>query len=143
MTGKAVGKGGEYAQSAAAKYGVSLEEAARGYLEGAGLWRLAKSALSLDPENTDDDSGVKSTKKDSTTGDGDPFATLDDLVQVFERVFAAPSSSDTQAPVVVVGDATQAPSGGGSKLGVVIVVLAIGAGAVYWFYLRKKGANNG
>ena len=120
---------------------VSLEEAAYGYLEASGLWHLVKSTLSLDPEPKKDTQGVVTTK--GPEGKGDPFATLDDLVRSVERIFAGPSSIDTPAPVVVVGDATAQQKSGGGGLGIIIAVLAIGAGAVYWFYLRKKGGANG
>lgn len=117
------------------------------YLDAIGLRRLADEELQgdffglphLPIERALDDSGV--VTQEQPTGKGDPFATLADL---FERLFAQAEPSPA-APVIVVGDATAQSRGAGGRgsAGLILVVLAIGAGAFYWFYLRKKGASDG
>jgi hypothetical protein len=145
LTGTPVGRGGQYAVSAQQKYGfASLRDAAASYLDAAGLRRLAEEIVSIDTdvkidvEDKDDDSGLVTNDKNGTTGKGNPFATVADLVGLFERVFATSGASDTPAPVVVVGDTTEGQASGGSSVGIILVVLAIGAGAFYWFYWRKR-----
>jgi hypothetical protein len=144
LSGVPVGRGGQYAVDAQKRFGYSsIRDAAAAYLDAAGLRRLAESLALfpvIDPEPAPDDSGV--ITQPEPIGEGDPFATLGDLVKVFEKVFSAPGATDTPAPVVVVGDATQQQKGAGGNVGLIIAVLAIAAGAVYWFYLRKKGASN-
>lgn len=154
-TGAPVGRGGQYASDAQQKYGYSsIRDAAAAYLDAAGLRRLAEEIVStesdvlgdffglprLDPENASDDSGVNTNGPNDTTGDGNPFATVKDLVGLFEKVFAQSGSTDTPAPVVVVGDTTEGQATGGSNIGIIVVVLALGAGAFYWFYWRKRNA---
>lgn len=155
VTGAPVGRGGQYASDAQRKYGYSsIRDAAAAYLDAAGLRRLAEEIVStesdvlgdffglppLDPENASDDSGVNTNNPNDATGDGNPFATVKDLVGLFEKVFAQGGSTDTPAPVVVVGDTTEGQGTGGSNIGIILVVLAIGAGAFYWFYWRKRNA---
>lgn len=148
VSGVPTGRGGQYAISNMGRFGFStIREGAASYLEAAGLRRLAKVIMPgprIDPEPAPDDSGI--VTQSEPIGEGNPFATLGQLVEVFERVFAVASPSDSPAPVVVVGDATQSQaqgSGGGGSAAIILIVLAIGAGALYWFYLRKKGASNG
>jgi len=169
MSGSPVGRGGQYAADAARRYGVNIQEAARGYLQGAGLLPVQAPAPApavaepvwtgpnpieehpffgndppppLDPEPAPDSSGV--VTQPELTGPGNPF---DTIASVFERAFAI-QADEPARPVVVVGDATQkqmAKSGGGGagSLGLIMILIAGAGFAVYWFYIRKRGNDGG
>ncbi len=179
LTGAPVGRGGQYAIDAQRRFGYSsITEAAAAYLDAAGLRRLIMEDVStepllsdeqffglppppLDPEPGPDTKGVVTNA--GPEGPGDPFATIGDLADLFERFFAV-REPETTAPVVVVGDATggggtagiigydntgqpiYSEGGGGKKgggAGLLLLVLAIGGAAVWWFYFRKRGSDAG
>src|SRR5262245_21055461 len=75
ITGSAIGRGGQYATDSARKYGVSIVEAARGYLIGAGIPLLPSvtTQTQTQTQTTQDQTQTTTTQKN-------PFEILADIL---------------------------------------------------------------
>lgn len=137
LTGMPVGRGGQYALDAARKYGVSLVEAARGYLVGAGLTTIPSVTQTSDSGTT---TGTGSGTGTTTTETKSPFQVLADILPSLfgNAVYNPPLQSQvygytpqsTQQPL------TQA-TGGGLSIGLLIIVGVIG---VIGYFVYKRFA---
>jgi len=132
ITGTPVGKGGQYALSSAQKYGVSLIDAARGYLIGAGIPILPSATQTQTTNNTTSDTTVTDTTQKN------PFQVLADVLPSLfgNAVYNPPLQSQTYGytPTSTEQPLTQATSGG-SSIGLFIIVGVIGV-VGYFVYKR-------
>src|SRR5215471_1799940 len=132
ITGSPVGKGGQYALSSAQKYGVSLVDAARGYLIGAGIPILPSATQTQTTNTTTTDTTVTDTTQKN------PFQVLADVLPSLfgNAVYNPPLQSQTYGytPTSTEQPLTQATSGG-SSIGLLIIVGVIGV-VGYFVYKR-------
>jgi len=149
ISGSAVGRGGRYASDAAAKYGTTLTEAARGYLVAAGLPTLANVLPGNPTTPMPDTTGIDAVKKaqDALQKQFDeiqkglassPFKNLSDqLSTLFGGAVQNPplqSQATGYTPVT-----TSSPIAGGatSNIGLYLVIGVVGVIA-YFVYKRFK-----
>lgn len=131
LTGNPIGRGGQYAADAARKYGVSIIEAARGYLVGAGLTTLPQTTITTQDV-------VQDTKKQDNTViiDKNPFQILADILPTLfgNAVYNPPLQSQAYgySPTTQQQPLTQ---GGGLNIGLLIIVGVVGIGG-YFLYKR-------
>lgn len=128
ITGNPVGRGGQYAVDAARKYGVSVVEAARGYLQGVGLPIIPQAATTTVTDTT--------TNQTVNTPQN-PFQVLADILpKLFGNAVYNPPLQ-TQAYGYTPTETSQPlqTSGGGLNLGLIIILGVIGV-IVYFVYKR-------
>jgi hypothetical protein len=135
LTGNPVGRGGQYAVDAAKKYGVSIVEAARGYLQGAGLPFISNATTQTTPQETikKDDTAIAIQKN--------PFEILADILpKLFGNAVYNPplqsqaygySPTTTEQPLTSSG-------GGGINIGLIVILGIIGVVA---YFVYKRFAN--
>lgn len=146
ISGTAVGRGGQYAVDAARKYGVTLTEAARGYLSTVGLPTLADILPGGGGTGTGGGGGdtndfqkqLDDLKKQVTeNGRGPVELLLDAIPGLFgQSVQNPPLQSQAYGYTPVSGDLGGSSSGGGVGLWLLLGALAIG---VYFVYKRYSG----
>lgn len=134
ITGNPIGRGGQYAVDSAKKYGVSIVEAARGYLQGVGLPII--SPVTTQTTQTQDNTTTTTT---DTTTQNNPFQVLADVLPSLfgNAVYNPPLQSQAYGytPTQTEQPLTQATSGGSSSVGLLIIVGVIGV-VGYFVYKR-------
>lgn len=134
ITGNPIGRGGQYAVDSAKKYGVSIVEAARGYLQGVGLPilpSLTTNTTTTQTTNTDTNTTVNTTQKN-------PFEILTDAFQKAfgNAVYNPPLQSQSYGytPQDISTPVTQ----GGSNIGLYVILAIVG---IVGYFLYKRFAN--
>ena len=138
LTGVATGKGGQYATDSAKKYGVSIVEAARGYLVGAGI-----PLLSAPTPATTTTQDITDTTQDTTDTTKKP----DDKVQenpfkILAEAFASSFGNAVYNPPLQTQSTGYTPisqeTPSGSNIGLFIILGVVG---VIAYFLYKKFAS--
>ncbi len=146
ITGNPVGRGGKYAVDSAKKYGVSIVEAARGYLQGVGL-PILSPATTTTTTTTQDTTVKDTTVKDTTVKDNtvvtekNPFQILADLLPTLfgNAVYNPPLQSQAYGYTPATSEQPLTQSGGGGlNIGLLVI---IGVIAVVGYFLYKRFAN--
>ena len=135
LTGNPIGRGGQYAVDAAKKYGVSIIEAARGYLVGAGLTTLPQ--LPLQTTNTTQET----VKQDNTVvTDKNPFQILADILPTLfgNAVYNPPLQSQAYGYSPTTSEQPLTQSSGGLNIGLLVIIGVIG---IVGYFLYKRFAN--
>jgi len=133
LTGNPIGRGGQYAVDAAKRYGVSIVEAARGYLVGAGLTTVSPSVTQTATQET--------VKQDTTvTTQPNPFQLLADILpKLFgNAVYNPPLQSQAYGYTPTQTDQPLTQSSGGLNIVLLVIVGIIG---VIGYFLYKRFAN--
>ena len=137
LSGNPIGKGGQYVTDAAKKYGVSIYEAARGYLLGAGL-NIIPSAITqtTDTGTTGTGSGTGTGTGTGTTETKNPFEVLADILPSLfgNAVYNPPLQTQAYGytPTATEQPLTQS---GGSSIGTFILLGVVGV-VGYFIYKR-------
>ena len=140
ITGSVVGRGGKYAADAAKKYGVSLIEAARGYLQGVGLPILTPAISTITPTPTATTPNTPSTPTTSPT-QKTPFEILADILPSLfgNAVYNPPLQSQAYGYTPTTTEQPLSTSSGGSSgIGLLIILGVVG---VIGYFLYKRFVN--
>lgn len=145
ITGNPVGRGGQYAIDAAKKYGTTLTEAARGYLQAAGipiLSQLVTPSGTTPPTIPDTPTTPTTPTTPNTPTDTIPDNPFKLLVDEFKSLFGTPvynpplqNQSSGYVPSTSLGGSSGASSSGGSSIGIFVIVAVIAA-VGYFLYKR-------
>lgn len=147
LTGQPFGRGGQYAVDAARKYGTTITEAARGYLQAAGIPTLANLIPGGNTPPTIPDTPTLPGTPDNPTTPTTPTTPVENpfklLVDEFKSLFGTPvynpplqqQSSGYIPQTSFGGSSTGSSSGGFSILIIVAIIGAIG------YFLYKHYAN--
>jgi len=143
ITGSPIGRGGQYALDSARKYGVSLVEAARGYLLGAGI-NIIPTVTTQTTQQTDTttntNTNVDTTKKDNTVvTEKNPFQILADILPTLfgNAVYNPPLQSQAYGYSPTTSEQPLTQATGGSSIGLLVIVGIVGI-AGYFLYKRFK-----
>jgi len=133
LTGNPVGRGGQYAVDAAKKYGVSIIEAARGYLVGAGLTGLSTATTQTTTQEIVNQNLANTTQNS-------PFQLLADILpKLFgNAVYNPPLQSQAYGYTPTQTDQPLTQSNGRLNIGLIVIVGIIG---VIGYFLYKRFAN--
>jgi hypothetical protein len=134
LTDSKVGRGGQYAFDAAKRYGVSLADAARGYLLGAGINILPSTVQTQTTTQ-------ETVKQDNTVvTDKNPFQILADILPTLfgNAVYNPPLQSQAYGYTPTQTDQPLTQSSGGLNIGLLVIVGIIG---VIGYFLYKRFAN--
>lgn len=138
ITGNPIGRGGQYAVDSAKKYGVSIVEAARGYLQGVGL-PILPQVITQTTQTTQD----TTTNQNTTTTTQETKNPFDILADAFSKAFGnavynppLQSQSYGYTPSELSTPLTQ--SSGGSNLGLYVILAIV---AIVGYFLYKKFAS--
>lgn len=134
ITGNPVGRGGQYAIDSANKYGVSIIEAARGYLQGVGLPFLQPTAV------TNTETNATETQTTTTEQQRNPFEILADILPTLfgNAVYNPPLQSQAYGYTPADTEQPLTQSGGGSSIGILIILGIVG---IIGYFLYKKFAS--
>jgi hypothetical protein len=132
LTGNPVGRGGQYAVDAAKKYGVSIVEAARGYLQGAGLPFISNATTQTTTQET-----IKTDNTSTTVQQKNPFEILADILpNLFgNAVYNPPLQSQAYGYSPTTTEQPLTSGGGGINIGLIVILGIIGVVA-YFVYKR-------
>lgn len=133
LTGNPVGRGGQYAVDAAKKYGVSIVEAARGYLQGAGLPFISNATT----QTTTTQETIKTDNTSTTVQQKNPFEILADILpNLFgNAVYNPPLQSQAYGYSPTTTEQPLTSGGGGINIGLIVILGIIGVVA-YFVYKR-------
>jgi len=132
LTGNPVGRGGQYAVDAAKKYGVSIVEAARGYLQGAGLPFISNATTQTTTQET-----IKTDNTSTTVQQKNPFEILADILpNLFgNAVYNPPLQSQAYGYSPTTTEQPLTSGGSGINIGLIVIIGIIGVVA-YFVYKR-------
>lgn len=140
ITGNPIGRGGQYAVDSARKYGVSIVEAARGYLQGVGL-PIIPSVATNPVTDTNTNTNTNTDTKTNTDTVKNPF---DILADAFSKAFGnavynppLQSQSYGYTPTELSQPLAQT-SGGSSGIGLYVILAIV---AIVGYFLYKKFAS--
>ncbi|HEY7160208.1 MAG TPA: hypothetical protein VH815_03070 [Acidobacteriota bacterium] len=134
VTGNPIGRGGQYAVDSAKKYGVSIVEAARGYLQGVGLPILPQATTQTQTQTQTNET----TKTDTTVvQQKNPFEILADILpNLFgNAVYNPPLQSQAYGYSPTTTEQPLTQSGSGTNIGLLIILAVVGVIA-YFVYKR-------
>jgi hypothetical protein len=135
LTGNPVGRGGQYAVDAAKKYGVSIVEAARGYLQGAGLPFISNATSQTTTQET-----IKTDNTSTTVQQKNPFEILADILpNLFgNAVYNPPLQSQAYGYSPTTTEQPLTSGGSGINIGLIVIIGIIG---VIGYFVYKRFAN--
>jgi hypothetical protein len=135
LTGNPVGRGGQYAVDAAKKYGVSIVEAARGYLQGAGLPFISNATTQTTIQET-----IKTDNTSTTVQQKNPFEILADILpKLFgNAVYNPPLQSQAYGYSPTTTEQPLTSGGSGINIGLIVIIGVIG---VIGYFVYKRFAN--
>jgi hypothetical protein len=135
LTGNPVGRGGQYAVDAAKKYGVSIVEAARGYLQGAGLPFISNATTQTTIQET-----IKTDNTSTTVQQKNPFEILADILpKLFgNAVYNPPLQSQAYGYSPTTTEQPLTSGGSGINIGLIVIIGIIG---VIGYFVYKRFAN--
>jgi hypothetical protein len=136
VTGNPIGRGGQYAVDSAKKYGVSIVEAARGYLQGVGLPILSNATTQSQTQTQTQSNDT--TKTDTTVvQQKNPFEILADILpNLFgNAVYNPPLQSQAYGYSPTTTEQPLTQSGGGSNIGLLIILGVVG---VIGYFVYKR-----
>lgn len=133
ISGNPIGRGGKYAVDAAQKYGVSIVEAARGYLAGI--------LPTFNPATTQTTTTQETVKKDNTVvTEKNPFQVLADILPTLfgNAVYNPPLQSQAYGYSPTTSEQPLTQSSGGLNIGLLVIIGIVG---VIGYFLYKRFAN--
>jgi hypothetical protein len=135
LTGNPVGRGGQYAIDAAKKYGVSIVEAARGYLQGAGIPFISNATMQTTTQET-----INTGNTQTTVQQKNPFEILADILPSLfgNAVYNPPLQSQAYGYSPATTEQPLTQSGGGINIGLIVIIGIIG---VIGYFVYKRFAN--